>query len=73
MNREYFEKISNRQEVLKKELQYWVNFVPSGGLGHYAKNIKIETITEKLEKIESKLGDKYVVDFNELLELIKDV
>ena len=73
MNEEYFQKLTKTEELRKKELEYWKTFVPSGGMGHYAKNIKIEALTEKLDKIENKFGTKYVIDFNELIKLFNNV
>ena len=43
---------------LKKQLEYWKNYEPVNGMGKYARQTKIDALTEKIKSLEVKKQPK---------------
>lgn len=45
-------KLRVREEKLKEELSYWESFVPSGNMGKWGRQTKLDKIKKELDEIE---------------------
>ena len=50
-------KLKVREQKLKEELAYWESeFQPSGNMGKWGKQVKIDKIKKELDEIQSNIG-----------------
>jgi hypothetical protein len=49
-------KLRVREQKLKEELEYWeTQFQPSGNMGKWGRSVKLQSISEKLKKVQEKI------------------
>ena len=49
-------KLRVREQKLKEELEYWeTEFKPSGNMGKWARQTKLDSLKEKLKKVKEKI------------------
>jgi len=49
-------KLRAREKELQTELNYWKNeFQPSGNMGKWGRQVKLDSLTEKLKKVQEKI------------------
>ncbi|MEY4333684.1 MAG: hypothetical protein RLZZ196_2427 [Bacteroidota bacterium] len=60
-------KLKIKEEELKKELAHWESFVPSGNMGKWGRQVKIDKIGAKLKDIQEK------IDFHNNLYLSNEI
>jgi hypothetical protein len=49
-------KLRAREKELQTELAYWeTEFQPSGNMGKWGRQVKVDSLTEKLKKVQEKI------------------
>jgi len=43
------------EQKLQEELDHWESFIPSGNMGKWGKQVRLDKITEKLKRIQEKI------------------
>lgn len=65
------EKLKLRREELLSEIKHWKDHQPVNNMGKWARQVRIDSITEKLEKVQQKLellGFEYLYKESKSLE-----
>ena len=45
-------------KLLKEQLVYWENYIPSGNMGKCGRSVRLENINAKITKIQKKISEK---------------
>ena len=45
-------------KLLKEQLVYWENYIPSGNMGKWGRSVRFESLNAKITKLQKKISEK---------------